>query len=102
VQNPQTVDLLVSLAYVSAGEGAMDEPLPIGMGLRVSLPEVDAPPVRTTPSYPVFLPIQPPPVIEVPKDLQPGLDGLVDFDDLTKAQVPFSIDPISTCIHLIF
>lgn len=33
--NPVVVDLLVSLAYIAAAEGALDAPLPIGMGLRV-------------------------------------------------------------------
>ncbi|TBU25270.1 hypothetical protein BD311DRAFT_764945 [Dichomitus squalens] len=33
--NPVTVDILVSLAYIAAAEGALDSPLPVGMGLRV-------------------------------------------------------------------
>ncbi|KAK7458669.1 hypothetical protein VKT23_009668 [Stygiomarasmius scandens] len=33
--NPATVDLLISLAYSAAPEGVLDDPLPIGMGLRV-------------------------------------------------------------------
>lgn len=32
------MDLLVSLAYVAAAEGVLDEPLPRGMGLRVRPP----------------------------------------------------------------
>ncbi|KZT05739.1 uncharacterized protein LAESUDRAFT_726677 [Laetiporus sulphureus 93-53] len=36
--NPEVVDLLVSLAFVAAREGALDNPLPIGMGLRVANP----------------------------------------------------------------
>ncbi|KAI0773052.1 hypothetical protein BD413DRAFT_538699, partial [Trametes elegans] len=34
--NPTVVDLLVSLAYIAAAEGALEAPLPIGMGLRVT------------------------------------------------------------------
>ncbi|XP_006456406.1 hypothetical protein AGABI2DRAFT_77738 [Agaricus bisporus var. bisporus H97] len=37
VNNPHTVDLLVSLAYTAAIEGVLEEP-PIGMGLRVLPP----------------------------------------------------------------
>lgn len=33
--NSAVVDLLVSLAYIAAAEGALDAPLPVGMGLRV-------------------------------------------------------------------
>ncbi|OSC99575.1 hypothetical protein PYCCODRAFT_1446686 [Trametes coccinea BRFM310] len=33
--NPAAVDLLVSLAYIAAAEGALDAPLPVGMGIRV-------------------------------------------------------------------
>ncbi|KIM60273.1 hypothetical protein SCLCIDRAFT_1217055 [Scleroderma citrinum Foug A] len=33
--NSETVDLLVSLAYIAAAEGTLDEPFPRGMGLRV-------------------------------------------------------------------
>ena len=38
ITNTGAVDLLVSLAYVSAAEGVLDEPLPRGMGLRVRRP----------------------------------------------------------------
>ncbi|KAI9060756.1 hypothetical protein FKP32DRAFT_1613420 [Trametes sanguinea] len=33
--NPAAVDLLVSLAYIAAAEGALEAPLPVGMGIRV-------------------------------------------------------------------
>ncbi|KAI6096682.1 hypothetical protein EDD16DRAFT_1671551 [Pisolithus croceorrhizus] len=36
--NTETVDLLVSLVYVAAAEGALEEPFPHGMGLRVPVP----------------------------------------------------------------
>ena len=38
ITNTGAVDLLVSLAYVAAAEGSLDEPLPRGMGLRVKPP----------------------------------------------------------------
>ncbi|KAI6022680.1 hypothetical protein EDC04DRAFT_2575002, partial [Pisolithus marmoratus] len=37
--NTETVDLLVSLAYVAAAEGTLGEPFPCGMGLRVPAPK---------------------------------------------------------------
>ncbi|KDR71552.1 hypothetical protein GALMADRAFT_253891 [Galerina marginata CBS 339.88] len=84
IHNPQTVDLLVSLAYVSASEGSMEDPLPIGLGLRVPIPTgaVAAPAANMYQSVPV-----PQPEPEVPKVLVPGPDGLCDFDDLTLPQM---------------
>ncbi|KAI0668099.1 hypothetical protein C8Q78DRAFT_1099205 [Trametes maxima] len=35
--NTAVVDLLVSLTYIAAAEGSLDNPLPIGMGLRVKI-----------------------------------------------------------------
>ncbi|KAL6306618.1 hypothetical protein BKA93DRAFT_773860 [Sparassis latifolia] len=58
--NPATIDLLVSLAYTSAAEGSLDEPLPSGMGLRVSLASMG--------------PSSDP-------------DGLCDFDTLSRPQM---------------
>ncbi|CCM01551.1 uncharacterized protein FIBRA_03609 [Fibroporia radiculosa] len=42
--NPETVDLLVSLAYTSAVKNELDDPLPVGMGLCV--PHPDPTPLR--------------------------------------------------------
>ena len=85
MQNPHTVDLLVSLAYVSAAEGVMEDPLPIGMGLRVPLPEGGVVPSSTSfPVVPSFVPA------EIPQVLEPDADGLVYFDDLSQYQVRFS------------
>ncbi|KAJ6583425.1 hypothetical protein DFH09DRAFT_1360097 [Mycena vulgaris] len=40
IRNPETVDLLVSLMYSAASaEGVVDESFPIGMALRVPLPD---------------------------------------------------------------
>ncbi|KAF9007058.1 hypothetical protein BDQ17DRAFT_1351337 [Cyathus striatus] len=58
IHNPVTVDLLVSLAYVSAAEEAMDDPLPVGLGLRVP-----------------------------PSQNQTSTNALVDFDDLDLLQM---------------
>jgi len=65
----------------------MDDPLPIGMGLRVPLPEAAAATRPTT--FAAYYSNQTPQIPEVPKDLQPGADGLVDFDELTTEQVAF-------------
>jgi ubiquitin-conjugating enzyme E2 Q len=89
VQNPQTVDLLVSLAVASASEGVMDDPLPIGMGLRIPLPDAAATPTRSTTYSPYDYSNQPASAPEVPNNLQPGPDGLIDFDELTREQVSF-------------
>ncbi|KAI0795943.1 hypothetical protein C8Q75DRAFT_846922 [Abortiporus biennis] len=40
---PTTVDLLVSLAYCAAADGALDDPLPIGLGLMVPAPYAATP-----------------------------------------------------------
>ncbi|EIW74242.1 hypothetical protein CONPUDRAFT_85969 [Coniophora puteana RWD-64-598 SS2] len=47
--NAPTVDLLVSLAHLAASSGALDEPLPRGLGMRVPPPKgsVRKPPPRT-------------------------------------------------------
>jgi len=89
IQNPQTVDLLVSLAYSSAVDGVMDDPFPIGMGLWVPLPTSSptiGPQSQPCPSFAGFQLQQANPP-EIPKDLQPGSDGLVDFDELTLDQM---------------
>ena len=59
--NPVIVDLLVSLTYIAAAEGALDAPLPVGMGLRV-------------------------PCRSAPVTLQ-GQDKLFDFDQLDLPHV---------------
>jgi hypothetical protein len=64
----------------------MDEPLPVGLGLRVPLPSTLAIPNPVVIAQSLYSPA-PPPVQETPKDLEPGPDGLCDFDDLTLSQV---------------
>ncbi|KAF9266711.1 hypothetical protein L218DRAFT_895759 [Marasmius fiardii PR-910] len=39
IHNPRSVDLLVSLTYSAAVEGALDDPLPVGLGLQVPEPD---------------------------------------------------------------
>jgi len=87
MHNPQTVDLLVSLAYCSASDGSMDEPFPSGLGLRVPPPGPSAPSVAQTAVYALPGVTHQPPPPEVPKELTKGPDGLCDFDDLTVSQV---------------
>lgn len=41
LHNAVVVDLLVSLAYTSARENVLSDPLPIGLGLRVPPPDAD-------------------------------------------------------------
>ncbi|KAH9940093.1 uncharacterized protein BXZ73DRAFT_88813 [Epithele typhae] len=73
--NPVTVDLLLSLAYLAAAENVLDEPFPVGMGLRVA-----------------------------PKaGVEPDADGLIEFDRLnvvdmrnTIAQLIDQLPPIDT------
>lgn len=68
----------------------MEQPLPIGMGLRVPMPSTFA---AANPAPQYSYPGIPAPAVvqETPKDLEPGLDGLCDFDDLTLPQVYLSI-----------
>jgi ubiquitin-conjugating enzyme E2 Q len=86
IHNPLTVDLLVSLAYNSASEGAMDDPLPVGLGLRVPTP--------ITPEFTA----QPPLNLyfannaavstpTVPNMTNIAADGLCEFDELDLNQV---------------
>lgn len=86
VHNPQTVDLLVSITYSSAAEGALSDP-PKGMGLRVPKPDPskiipDARPGHAPgqifPAAPIAAPVRPAHV---------GNDGLCDFEDLTLPEV---------------
>lgn len=94
--NPKTVDLLVSLAYVSASDGAMEDPLPVGLGLRVPLPSTN---VLSAPQAPhpdtLVRPYVPgPAVVEQPTPpITLGPDGLCEFDELNLAQVcqPFHL-----------
>jgi hypothetical protein len=61
--NLPTVDLLVSLAYSAAAGGALEDPLPVHLGLRVNRPRTGF------------------------GSLGLGVDGLCDFDALDIAGV---------------
>ncbi|KAJ3560459.1 hypothetical protein NP233_g10827 [Leucocoprinus birnbaumii] len=104
IHNPHTVDLLVSIAYSAAVEGVLEEP-PIGMGLRVPLPKNGTnpashlrgiQPVTTNASDNNPLPIPPPP--------QPGVDGLVEFDELDlphmRSAIVTMLDSLPTVIEM--
>lgn len=82
IHNPATVDLLVSMAYSAAAEGSMDDPLPVGMGLRVPVPSssIAAPPPN------MYGTVQAP-VEDGPTQVFVGNDGLCDFDVLSKGHV---------------
>ncbi|CAK5263224.1 unnamed protein product [Mycena citricolor] len=93
IHNPETVDLLVSLAYSAAAEGVLDQPLPVGMALKVPLPEqsrvVTAPVsnhVRGT-QQPETQSTSPVGVSHYKMDL----DGLIDFDTMTVPHMRASI-----------
>ncbi|TFK72251.1 hypothetical protein BDN72DRAFT_836432 [Pluteus cervinus] len=79
VHNPEAVDLLVSIAYSSAVEQSMEEPLPKGMGLRVPLPDAAKAGAAPT-TYQNRQQVQ---TTWTTGDLPiPDIYGLVDFDDL--------------------
>ncbi|KAJ7127952.1 hypothetical protein C8R44DRAFT_979448 [Mycena epipterygia] len=87
IHNPETVDLLVSLTYSAAAEGVVDEPLPIGMALRV--PPPDKARIVTPTVGPYHQPV-PAPVLPL-YNYQTGTDGLVDFDALPIEHMRASI-----------
>ena len=84
------MDLLISLAYVSASEGVLEDPLPTGLGLRVPLPPdlvpISVPNVRTGSIVSSGVPQN-----EEVKAPVVGPDGLCDFDDLNLNQVCFDL-----------
>ena len=69
----------------------MDEPLPVGLGLRVPLPSTLASANPVVIAQNMYTPA--PPVQETPKEFEPGPDGLCDFDDLTLSEVSFIPNP---------
>lgn len=96
------MDLLVSLAYTSARENVLSDPLPIGLGLRVPPPDADKMAlVRKTilvAPNPMAMPGATTPVAP-PEKSQPVVvdeDGLCEFDKLDVWQVneaPFGFRP---------
>lgn len=90
VHNPKTVDLLVSIAHSAASEQAIDEPLPIGMGLRVPLPDQSKFPdvLSQAASSPLLVNTT---SIPTTSSIVKGSDGLCDFDDLTLPMMRYTI-----------
>ncbi|KAJ3717151.1 hypothetical protein C8R42DRAFT_724779 [Lentinula raphanica] len=95
IHNPETVDLLVSITHSAAAENVLDEPLPIGMGLRVPLP--DPTKVRAAPPNTTILnqieaaaPTNSPPP-QAQNQPVIGSDGLCDFDELEPQQMRASV-----------
>lgn len=80
IHNPQTVDLLVSIAHSAASEGVIDETLPIGMALRVPRPDMSKVLAPSTSSSP-----------DLPGTAFVGSDRLCDFDDLSLPEMRVSI-----------
>lgn len=100
---------MVSITYAAAIESALDEPLPIGMGLRVPLPDV----TKVLPPQTSYSALQtrvmiagghlqnsiatpPPPTTPIESPRPPvGSDCLCDFDDLDLQQVSHC----TCCVH---
>jgi ubiquitin-conjugating enzyme E2 Q len=119
LSNPATVDLLVSITYAAAAENVLDEPLPIGLGLRVPVPDVQVPP-NTQGQSPAWLYLggvpmplagptatfqagygHPPVMDKTTNKIQVGTDGLCDFDDLSISEVCITtIDLLSYQVSL--
>lgn len=103
--NPEVVDLLVSLAHVAASEGALEEPLPVGMGLRVPVPKVSASTPAQHPVYHVGVHgTTAPPPLEPPRACVVGPDGLCEFDELALVQVGwielYDFHTLRACLYL--
>ncbi|KAJ7120629.1 hypothetical protein C8R43DRAFT_1151577 [Mycena crocata] len=85
IHNPETVDLLVSLTYSAAAEGVADEPLPVGMALRVPPPDKARITIAPIANYALHMGQQQAAAAAAPPaqvNLPTGTDGLVDFDSL--------------------
>ncbi|EAU83704.2 hypothetical protein CC1G_05608 [Coprinopsis cinerea okayama7 len=94
IHNPNTVDLLVSLAYVSAVEGTMDDPLPVGLALRVPHPGALPLGMYVAQAPRAHVGFMPQPVAapsSATSDPQisstPDSGELCDFDNLTKPEM---------------
>ncbi|KAK7434424.1 hypothetical protein VKT23_020193 [Stygiomarasmius scandens] len=98
--NPATVDLLTCLAYSAAAEGVLDDPLPIGMGLRVQPVDpgrVVKPPTRSHMlgmmaevlgfANSAATSLTGPTTENVASQLEKDSDGLVDIDELSVGEM---------------
>ncbi|KAF8641742.1 hypothetical protein AX16_009819 [Volvariella volvacea WC 439] len=91
IHNPQTVDLLVSLAYTSSSEGSLEDPLPVGMGLRVPMPSSSSVVQRPNVGYIGVQQAQTQTPQEQLTNPAMGVDGLVEFDALSRPQMRAAI-----------
>ncbi|KAL0572423.1 hypothetical protein V5O48_009541 [Marasmius crinis-equi] len=99
IHNPRSVDLLVSLTFVSAAEGVLDDPFPVGIGLQVSTPDVSktVDPALARGHMSAMAvgfahpQTQPQPVVAAQADTPLPADGLHDFDQLSQRQMRASI-----------
>ncbi|KAG6911970.1 hypothetical protein DXG01_000218 [Tephrocybe rancida] len=93
IHNPKTVDLLVSIAHSAATEQVLNDPLPIGLGLRVPAP--DASKIQEPPRHYSFATATPQPGIEPPVShsipVNIGSDGMCDFDELSLPMMRVAI-----------
>ncbi|KIM73751.1 hypothetical protein PILCRDRAFT_99249 [Piloderma croceum F 1598] len=89
ISNPETVDLLVSIAYTAAADQCLNEPLPLGMGLRVPVPDARRCVVPLGPTWGHAMA----PVVAVPKPVPPtgDPDGLCEFDEMDIISMRASI-----------
>ena len=95
ISNPETVDLLVSIAYTAAADHSLGEPLPLGMGLRVPVP--DARKCVETPTYSWVHPGTPAVAAPVHVPPTPGPDGLCEFDEMGILEVGWGLMDYNNC-----
>jgi hypothetical protein len=86
VARADVVDILISTTYASAGEGGLD-PRPLGLGLRVPLPDTGYVPLTPHRGYMGHNPNLAPAALLAVPDPAIGADGLVDFDQLPVPKV---------------
>ncbi|KAG6813798.1 hypothetical protein H0H92_007210 [Tricholoma furcatifolium] len=102
IHNPKTVDLLVSLAHSAATEQVLNDPLPIGLGLRVPLPDANR--IPGSPRSSAFtgsgVPFTPTSTSQGSSltSVSIGPDGMCDFDALSlpmmRAAIAVLIDTL--------
>ncbi|KAG6857552.1 hypothetical protein H0H87_000151 [Tephrocybe sp. NHM501043] len=83
IHNPKTVDLLVSIAHSAASEQVLSDPFPVGLGLRVPVPDAS----HIPPKLPVARGLQyAQPAPKAQRNNSPpniGPDGMCEFDELS-------------------
>ncbi|KAG6842220.1 hypothetical protein C0991_000190 [Blastosporella zonata] len=81
IHNPKTVDLLVSIAHSAASEQVLNDPFPIGLGLRVPVPDVNK--IPPEPPRPLGVPQPAPASSNSHQTPKTGPDEMCEFDDLS-------------------